>query len=502
MVPIHPQIQVLQKLVADLSEQFRNLKDGINQAIKVADVDPEMALVRVRKVLQYVIQDVYERRFLKPAGTQPLETLVQLLVKDNAIPDGVDAYANTIRKLGNVGAHKYEKMTVADVYRSLTDLIPILEWYFETQHQHGRSTTTSENQEKKEATTKSGIASIGENATVSGKRMTPPRKRKWKRTVVASVAATVLIGICVAALWHINRAKTNAPHEADNITNIIGMRLVFVPAGKFMMGSPDGSNGGFAEDGRKEDEYRHPVEISQPLYLGVCEVSRGQFARFVDEVHFQTDAEKPDGTGGGGFDLKNKEMVPFDRKYTWRHPGFDQTDEHPVVNVSWNDAKEFCRWLSKLENRKYRLPTEAEWEYACRAGTQTCFSSGNGDIDLEKTGNVADTSFKNLFPDCVALDSSDGYPFTAPSGKFQANGFELFDMHGNVSEWCEDRYDKDYYKTGPERDPPGPSGEGNSRVFRGGSFLNAPRDCRCARRFSLESNLAQCYLGFRVVLEP
>jgi formylglycine-generating enzyme required for sulfatase activity len=115
-----------------LSDEFRELRDGVQKAIQIADADPEMALTRARKVLEYVVRDVYERRIKEPPGTRPLENLLQRLVKDGFFPDRLDAYANTIRKLGNIGTHTFdEKIAVADVFQSLTQLMPIIEWYFE-----------------------------------------------------------------------------------------------------------------------------------------------------------------------------------------------------------------------------------------------------------------------------------------------------------------------------------------------------------------------------------
>jgi formylglycine-generating enzyme required for sulfatase activity len=130
-----PSFESLLRRLDHLSEQFRDLREGVQKAVLVADVDPEMALTRARKVLEYVVRDVYERRCHEPPGTRPLENLLQRLVKDGHFPDRLDAYANTIRKLGNVGTHAFgEKVTVADVYQSLTQLMPILEWYFEHEH--------------------------------------------------------------------------------------------------------------------------------------------------------------------------------------------------------------------------------------------------------------------------------------------------------------------------------------------------------------------------------
>jgi formylglycine-generating enzyme required for sulfatase activity len=136
--PMDPSVQALLGRLAHLSDEYSELRDGVQKAVQVADVDPEMALTRTRKVLEYVVRDVYQRRIGEPAGTRPLENLLQRLVKDGHFSDRLDAYANTIRKLGNVGTHTFgEKVAVADVRQSLTQLVLILEWYFEVERPEG-----------------------------------------------------------------------------------------------------------------------------------------------------------------------------------------------------------------------------------------------------------------------------------------------------------------------------------------------------------------------------
>ncbi len=131
---MEPPLQTLLDRVEHLSDQFRELRDGVQKVIRIADEDPEMALTRARKVLEHIVREVYERRIREPPGTRPLENLIQRLVKDGIFPDRLDAYATTIRKLGNLGTHSFgERVTVADVYQSLTQLMPILEWYFEVE---------------------------------------------------------------------------------------------------------------------------------------------------------------------------------------------------------------------------------------------------------------------------------------------------------------------------------------------------------------------------------
>ncbi len=246
------------------------------------------------------------------------------------------------------------------------------------------------------------------------------------------------------------------------------MRLTLIPAGEFLMGSP-------ADDDWSVDneEPQHRVRITRPFYLGATEVTRGQFRRFVDEAGYQTEAEK-DGKGGRGWNEAAKKFEQ-DPRYTWQNAGFEQTDLHPVVNVSWNDAVAFAEWLSHKEGKTYRLPTEAEWEYACRAGTTTRYCTGDDPEGLAAVGNIADGTLKARYPDWkyATIAARDGYIHTAPVGCYNPNAWGLFDMHGNVWEWCTDRFAGDYYKRSPADDPPGPAGT-SSRVFRGGSWERTP----------------------------
>ncbi len=286
------------------------------------------------------------------------------------------------------------------------------------------------------------------------------------------------------------------------LTNSIGMKLKLIPAGAFLMGSPE------VEKERQKDEGPvHRVRITKPFYLGMYEVTIGQFRRFVDATDYNTDAEK-DGKGGWGYTGNDKRPFAKDPKYTWRHTGFTQNDNYPVVNVSWNDAVAFCEWLSQTEAGTYRLPTEAEWEYACRAGTSTPYYHGDDKAGLAKVGNVSDATANQKFAAWMkisAIDRAkigtathrDGYVFTAPVGQFQPNAFGLYDMHGNVWEWCSDWDKKDYYKDSPTDDPAGPR-DGSSRIRRGGSWLHSPTFSRSARRRRYAPHARNSPIGFRV----
>ena len=198
-----------------------------------------------------------------------------------------------------------------------------------------------------------------------------------------------------------------------------------------------------------------------------------------------------DGTGGYGYNPRYDPATSprhdaFEGRrprYSWQNPGFAQSDEHPVVNVTWNDAVALARWLSLTERRRYRLPTEAEWEYACRAGTRTQYHGGDDPASLAAVANVFDADSAAQWPQwqAFALPTHDGYAFTAPVGRFAPNAFGLHDMHGNVWEWTADWHDDDYYARSQVDDPQGPA-DGRVKVRRGGSWHTWPLYARCAYR--------------------
>jgi formylglycine-generating enzyme required for sulfatase activity len=288
---------------------------------------------------------------------------------------------------------------------------------------------------------------------------------------------------------------------AKEYVNSLKMKLVRIPAGRFTMGSPND------EDGREDDEGpRHDVEITQAFYMGAYPVTKGQFAAFAKDTGYKTEGEM-DGKGRNGYDAAKKRFVGPDPKYTWRETGWAQTDDHPVVNVTWTDAREFCRWLSKKEGKTYELPTEAEWEYACRAGTTTRFWCGDKDESLKGNANIADASLQaKLDADAYKVTfqswGDDGFAFTSPVGSFKPNPWGLYDMHGNVGQWCADRNGP--YQQSPIKDPnredynKDPQ-KGERRVVRGGAWSSLPSYCRSACRGAPGYG---CETGFRVVLRP
>lgn len=289
----------------------------------------------------------------------------------------------------------------------------------------------------------------------------------------------------------------------ERLMNTIGMQLRLLPAGEFQMGSRTSANDiaklfgtGFTFFTAEYPQRR--MKIAKPFYLGIHEVTRGQFATFVRESGYTGFAQKDD-EDSYGYNAATDELE-MNPTFNWRNPKFEQTDDHPVVNVSWNDAVAFCRWLSRKEGKTYRLPTSAEWEYACRAGTVTLYSHGVYWEDLVRVGNIADLSLRKANPggfDRQGIHADDGFVFTAPVGTFQPNSFGLFDMHGNVSEWCQDTF---AYSRSPLADPREALAN-RERVTRGGGWSEAPIYVRSSHSLGQSPEYRANDLGFRFVLE-
>ena len=273
-------------------------------------------------------------------------------------------------------------------------------------------------------------------------------------------------------------------------TNSMGMTLVRIPAGEFVMGSPA------SEPNRSDDESQHLVRITMPFWMGATDITVGQFAAFARATGYLTAAER-EGYSCGIWNLQAKEWNRIEGG-SWKNPGFIQDDNHPVVAVTWADANAFCEWLGAQEHRKYRLPTEAEWEYACRAGGTTAYPWGDNPDDGKGWANCDDVASQkefNLFP---GFNWPDGWHDTSPVATYRPNAWGLYDMIGNVLQWCGDWYGG--YPAGVATDPAGPA-EGKERVLRGGAFVYGPRHCRCAFRGRNKPDFRNYYIGFRVVAE-
>jgi len=260
----------------------------------------------------------------------------------------------------------------------------------------------------------------------------------------------------------------------------VKLKMVLIPPGKFRMGSTDDAILSAADEKPSRE-----VTISKPFYLGMYEVTRGEFRKFVDATQYRTNAE--DGTGSFAWNPDKREFFPKDEKLNWKVAGFDQTDSHPVVNESWDDAQAFCVWLTKREStvrkvRKLVLPTEAEWEYACRAGTTTLFVFGD---DADQVTKYANTELK------------DEFRYTAAVGQYPANPFGLFDMHGNALEWCEDWFGP-YAGLGTKDPVQREKQTTDKRAVRGGGWINDANNCRSAVRNGGEPDNRGNHIGFRV----
>jgi formylglycine-generating enzyme len=282
-----------------------------------------------------------------------------------------------------------------------------------------------------------------------------------------------------------------------DLGNGASIKLVLIQAGSFRMGSSE------KEKGRDIDESPHDVTLSKPFFLGATHVTVDQFAAFIKDSGYKTEAEKE--TASDGIEIKDGNIEL--KKITgcsWRTPGFEQKGDHPVVEVSWNDARAFCDWLSKKTGKKVTLPTEAQWEYACRAGAATTYPWGDNPDDGKGWANVADQSLKKTLPSAPAgwtfFGWDDGFAFTSPVASFKANALGLYDMTGNAWQWCQDSYGY-YYEMGSaaDKDPKG-APAGNVHVMRGGSWYNDPANCRAARRNWHEASGRQVDYGFRIAV--
>ena len=276
-----------------------------------------------------------------------------------------------------------------------------------------------------------------------------------------------------------SKPRKDIPTIRAAIAGAMDLELALIPAGSYQMGvSKTDPQAG------ENERPQHKIVVPNPIYVSTAEITVDQFHVFVDATKHKTDGEKLiENTPPIARAIASLGTGPIT---TWKEPGFPQTDEHPVVNVSWNDAQQFCQWLSDQHGRTYRLLTEAEWEYVCRARTETVYSFGDDPNLLPKYGNAA--------------GDADGFAVTAPVRSFQPNAFGLFDMHGNVAELCHDWYAEDYYAKSPPQNPTGPA-TGEFRVWRGGSHISTPEDCRAADRNGSKPIGQDTFVGFRVAAD-
>jgi len=271
------------------------------------------------------------------------------------------------------------------------------------------------------------------------------------------------------------QADGGPPTQTLDLGDGLTLELVRIPAGEFVMG----------DSGGWPDEWPvHPVRIGKPFWMGTTEVTNAQYAAF-DSMH--------------------------DSRYiSWYNKDQNKRGEpvngptQPVLRVTWDEAMAFCRWLSTKTGKRVTLPTEAQWEYACRAGTNTPMWYGSVDADFTEVANFADKSLNGLTrrdsPDWIpTIDTvSDGAIATADVGKHEPNPWGLADMHGNVCEWTRSLYKPYPYKADDGRNA---LDAGGMRVVRGGSFYERPKQGRSAFRWRYRTWHKVYNVGFRVVIE-
>jgi formylglycine-generating enzyme required for sulfatase activity len=282
-------------------------------------------------------------------------------------------------------------------------------------------------------------------------------RSRWM-LMTATVVLTMFLGCAEAGKTQTEKEAVKAKAD-EGITNSIGMKLVLISKGTFMMGSPESEEVRYEDvEGRYEDEVQHEVTLTKDFYLGVTEVTQAQYEKVMGENPSYFQGDKVQG----------------------------ESSNHPVEQVSWEDAVEFCKRLSDLPEEKkagrvYRLPTEAEWEYACRAGRKTAYGFGGNSQSLSDYAWFRENSGRQ----------------THPVGEKKPNAWGLYDMHGNVWEWCSDWFSD--YPEKPVIDPAGVK-EGSYRVGRGGCWYGRAFFCRSAHRYKDFPSSRNEYFGLRVAL--
>ena len=271
-------------------------------------------------------------------------------------------------------------------------------------------------------------------------------------------------------------------------------RMVVIPAGEFSMGSPASEAGRGVDEGPQR-------QVAIALYaLGRSEVTVAEFRRFAEESGYKTDAERDARAQGcSGFIYADPGAAgPATQPVTsWRSPGLAQADSHPVLCVSWNDARAYAQWLSKKTGKRYRLPSEAEWEYAARAGSVSARFWGDDPVQACRFANVADQSRFQTWSFGQKHECTDGHYFTAPAGGYAPNRFGLYDMIGNAWEWTEDCWNPGYAGA-PADGSAWSAGDCAQRVLRGGSWSTVPRFARSATRYKNPADYRDNLSGFRL----
>lgn len=291
--------------------------------------------------------------------------------------------------------------------------------------------------------------------------------------------------------------------------------MVWLPSGQFLMGTEpaETKREGTPDQFAKFERPRHLVKVNSPFAMGKYQVTRGEYSFFVQQTAYQASDGCVAWTGA---------TFEFDSRKSWRDPGFPQTDPHPVVCVSWDDAISYAQWLAALTGKPYSLPNEAHWEYSARGGSSTARWWGDSAIEQCHYANGADASAKQRFTNLDAVECRDGYVFTSPVGSFAPNPVGLYDMLGNAWQWTSDCWASDYTKAPTEASTVllnlgdlaqtklANVNKGSKVVLgvgivdcsahtqRGGAWDEKPRALRAGIRLAISTDLRFSHSGFRV----
>lgn len=302
----------------------------------------------------------------------------------------------------------------------------------------------------------------------------------------AGLAAAILLGCASGIEQTVRRGDLQALGAGTVFRDCeVCPEMVVVPPGRFLMGSPESETERWGTD---REGPQHQVTIARALAVGRFEVTRAQFAEFVEDTKH----------AGSGCTEWTGARWKSDPARSWREAGFPQTDGDPAVCVSWTDAQAYVRWLARRTGKSHRLLSEAEWEYAARAGTTTSRYWGDSADEGCRYANLGDLEMRRALGFEPAADCSDGRAYTAPAGSYRPNAFGLYDMLGNAWEWTADCWHESYRGAPADGSAWAESADCAQRAARGASFSSNPRNVRSANRGNFTAATRYTHVGFRV----
>jgi formylglycine-generating enzyme required for sulfatase activity len=453
-------INDLDSRVSKFAKDFSAFSDELRLAFAYIHTDASGSLTKSRIVMEKLLISIYRVEM----GQEPRKPLLAEMLTDNQFTRKIErrivSRMNAIRDLGNLRPHG-ERVESSDAAKVLDELCEVLDWH--CRRYSGTDSALAEGQPPPRGPTKMPpILQVGPESGVSVSQLA----QELNITVQSVMrSAREILGLELRTPGSVLRSpqadriracfgeaagKSESPRQALclDLGEGVMLELVHVSAGRFIMGSPKD------EEGHNEDEMQHAVVLSKGFYLGRFPVTQAQYERISGE-----------------------------------NPSYFRGPSLPVETVSWYDAVAFCEELFRRTKRPFRLPTEAEWEYACRAQTTTAFHTG--DTLLADQAN-----FDGKFP-YNGVRAEVCRRETTPVDMFPPDHWGLHDMHGNVWEWCSDWYGEYFHHSAI--DPEGPA-TGAIKILRGGSWFHGPADCRSAQRDALDPGRRHSPYGFRVVL--